>query len=132
MKASISFTEKLFAVILMNGSVPVKYGLRLNADSKYFDLKKALSPLCNINPYLLLVCEISNSQIKTILPDDIKVSSANATDLVAYQLPEGGDDCQSRSNSIIGINIEKGLKDIQRNSGNSTIMLHIFVSFMAL
>ncbi|CAD7081508.1 unnamed protein product [Hermetia illucens] len=103
-------------VILMNGSVPVKYGLRLNADSKYFDLKKALSPLCNINPYLLLVCEISNSQIKTILPDDIKVSSANATDLVAYQLPEGGDDCQSRSNSIIGINIEKGLKDIQRNS----------------
>lgn len=102
-------------VIFLDGTMPIKYGLRLNSDSKYLDFKKKLSTLCQLSPNLMLVCEISNSQIKCVLNDELKMKSVNATELVVYQLPEGGEDNRSRTSSIVGLNIEKGLKDIQRN-----------------
>lgn len=118
-----------FAVILLDGSVPIKYGLRLNSESKYFDLKRKLALLSYLNPNFMLICEIWNSQIRHIFPDDEKIKPSSAKELYCYQLPE---ECQdrSRSSSTMGINIEKGLKDIQRSSGrdynfNSYVLIEI-------
>ncbi|XP_037930663.1 ubiquitin carboxyl-terminal hydrolase 32 isoform X2 [Teleopsis dalmanni] len=102
-------------VILLDGSVPIKYGLRLNSESKYIELKRKLATLSYLNPNYMLVCEIWNSQIRQILADDQKIKPATAKELYVYQLPE---ECnyRSRSSSTLGISIEKGLKDIQRSS----------------
>ncbi|XP_059216867.1 ubiquitin carboxyl-terminal hydrolase 32 isoform X1 [Stomoxys calcitrans] len=106
-------------VILLDGAVPIKYGLRLNSESKYFDLKRKLASLSYLNPNFMLICEIWNSQIRHIFPDEEKIRPSSAKELYCYQLPE---ECQdrSRSSSTLAINIEKGLKDIQRSSAMLT------------
>lgn len=111
--------------ILLDGSVPIKYGIRLNSDGKYYDLKKALATLCNLNPSYMLLCEISNSQIKHIFNnnDDLKMKPINPADLYVYQLPidTSNGNSHSRTSSMFGVNIEKGLKDIQRSSGEFNV-----------
>ncbi|XP_058975366.1 ubiquitin carboxyl-terminal hydrolase 32 isoform X3 [Musca domestica] len=115
-------------VILLDGSVPVKYGLRLNSECKYFDLKRKLACVSYLNPNFMLICEIWNSQIRHIFPDEEKIKPTAAKELYCYQLPE---ECQdrSRSSSTMGVNIEKGLKDIQRSSA---AMLTAYDSFSSL
>uniref|UniRef100_A0A182M9T8 ubiquitinyl hydrolase 1 n=1 Tax=Anopheles culicifacies TaxID=139723 RepID=A0A182M9T8_9DIPT len=102
-------------VMLLDGSVPVKYGLRLNSEMKYWDLKKQLSELCGLEPDQMLICELSNSQIRLILPNEIRIKPSTACELYAYELPKIDSMLRSRTGSELGINIEKGLKDIQRN-----------------
>jgi ubiquitin carboxyl-terminal hydrolase 6/32 len=106
-------------VILLDGSVPVKYGLRLNSESKYWDMKKNLSEMCNLEPERMLVAELANSQIRTILPNDHKIKPSTACELYIYELPKPDMIPRSRAGSELAINIEKGLKDIQRNPGMS-------------
>lgn len=119
-------------VILLDGSEPIKYGLRLNSDSRYSDLKKDLSTLCNLHSSLMLVCELSNSQIRCSLPDGQKLKVSTATDLFVYEIPKG-DFWKVRNNSEVVLSIEQGLKDIQRNPGNclaaTSIISHYFLSF---
>lgn len=113
----VTFFFKFFVpVILLDGQVPVKYGLRLNSESKYIDFKRELSKLCNLDATLMLVCELSNSQIRCALPDDQKLKVSTATDLFVYEIPKS-DFFRQRSSTDIGINIENGLKDIQRSQG---------------
>uniref|UniRef100_A0A2M4A0P1 ubiquitinyl hydrolase 1 n=1 Tax=Anopheles triannulatus TaxID=58253 RepID=A0A2M4A0P1_9DIPT len=104
-------------VMLLDGSVPVKYGLRLNSEMKYWDLKKQLSELCNgaLDPDQMLICELSNSQIRFILPNEHRIKPSTACELYVYELPKVDGVLRSRAGSELGINIEKGLKDIQRN-----------------
>ncbi|XP_030372424.1 ubiquitin carboxyl-terminal hydrolase 32 isoform X2 [Scaptodrosophila lebanonensis] len=102
-------------VILLDGSVPIKYGLRLNSDCKYNDLKHKLATLCYLQPNFMLVCELWNSQIRQILPDEEKLHTQGAKNLYVYQLPEQSN-ARTRSNSTISMHIEQGLKDIQRSS----------------
>ncbi|XP_068142891.1 ubiquitin carboxyl-terminal hydrolase 32 isoform X1 [Drosophila tropicalis] len=102
-------------VILLDGSVPIKYGLRLNSECKYIDLKQKLATLCALQPSLMLVCELWNSQIRQVLNDEEKLRTQSAKDLYVYQLPEQS--CaRTRSNSALSMHIEQGLKDIQRSS----------------
>lgn len=103
------------AVILLDGSVPIKYGLRLNSDSKYIDLKNELTKLCGLNSDVMLVCELTGSQIKSIIADDQKVKITGPSDLYIYEVPRGYE--RPRTNSELGVIIEQGLKDIQRNPG---------------
>ncbi|XP_065362386.1 ubiquitin carboxyl-terminal hydrolase 32 isoform X2 [Calliphora vicina] len=114
-------------VILLDGSVPTKYGVRLNSESKYFDLKRKLASLCYLNPNFMLICEVWNSQIRHSFPDEDKIKPSSAKELYVYQLPEECAD-RSRSSSTLGINIEKGLKDIQRSSA----MLTAYDSYSSL
>lgn len=100
----------------MDGQVPVKYGLRLNSESKYIDFKRELSKLCNLDAALMLVCELSNSQIRCALPDEQKLKVSTATELFVYEIPKNGF-FRQRTSTEIGISIENGLKDIQRNQG---------------
>lgn len=106
--------------------MPVKYGLRLNSESKYVDFKKDLSKLCNLDADLMLVCELSNSQIRCILADEQKLKVSTATELFVYEIPKS--DFFRKRNST-EISIENGLKDIQRNKGK---LLRLTVSFFLL
>lgn len=53
-----------FVVIKLEGSTPVRYGLRLNMDEKYMGLKKQLSELCSLKPEQILLTEVHTSNIK--------------------------------------------------------------------
>lgn len=105
------------SVIRLDGSIPIKFGLRLNSDSKYSDFKSELSQLCHLDAKLMLVCELSNSQIRCALPDNQKLKVSTATELFVYEIPKG-DFWMTRNNTEVVLNIEQGLKDIQRNPGN--------------
>lgn len=105
-------------LILLDGSVPVKYGIRMNSEARYCNLKKELSTICGcVESELMLCCEVSDSQIKSILPNEQKIKPITATELYVYELPKGGCCDRPRTSSELGVNIEKGLKDIQRNPG---------------
>lgn len=51
-------------VIKLDGTTPVRYGLRLNMDEKYTGLKKQLSELCSLKPEQILLAEVHTSNIK--------------------------------------------------------------------
>lgn len=102
-------------MILLDGSVPIKYGIRLNPDLKYYDLKVELSKLCGISLEQLLICELYGSQIRVVFKDDQKIRANNSLDFYCYELPKGYG--RPRTSSEMGVNIEQGLKDIQRNQG---------------
>lgn len=55
-------------VIKLDGSTPVRYGLRLNMDEKYTGLKKQLSELCSLKPEQILLAEVHSSNIKVFTP----------------------------------------------------------------
>jgi hypothetical protein len=44
--------------------VPVKYGLTLDMEAKYSDLKPSLSQLCKIPPQNLILVDIVHSQFR--------------------------------------------------------------------
>lgn len=54
-------------VIKLDGTTPVRYGLRLNMDEKYTGLKKQLSDLCGLKSEQILLAEVHGSNIKVIL-----------------------------------------------------------------
>lgn len=54
-------------VIRLDGSVPVKYGLRSPMDASYQSLKERLSSLCHIPADNLLFAEVSGAMIKVTL-----------------------------------------------------------------
>ena len=56
--------KKMFLVIRLDGSVPVKYGLRLPMDTTYLLLKERLTSLCDISSDHLLFAEVSGAMIK--------------------------------------------------------------------
>ncbi|XP_050441466.1 ubiquitin carboxyl-terminal hydrolase 32 [Adelges cooleyi] len=72
-------------VIKLDGTVPVKYGLRMNADDKYSVVKSKLSSLSGIPYNNLKLTEIIGAQIKTIIIDEQKVKPGSL--LYAYELP---------------------------------------------
>ncbi|KAJ8916678.1 hypothetical protein NQ315_000323 [Exocentrus adspersus] len=76
------------AVVRLNGDCPVKYGVRLNSEAKYMELKEQLRDLCDIRPDRLLLAEVAECQIRALLPDDTRVNPTTATELYAYELPD--------------------------------------------
>lgn len=56
----------ILIVVKLDGSVPIKYGLRLNNDEKYGGLKTALSSLCGIPPHLIKLAEVQGALIKVL------------------------------------------------------------------
>lgn len=51
-------------MIKLDGTVPVKYGLRMNADDKHSVVKSKLSSLSGISANNLKLAEIIGAQIK--------------------------------------------------------------------
>lgn len=61
------------SVIKLNGTMPMKFSLRLNADDTYVTVKQQLSQRCSIPSYLLKLVQISGSNIKVKCDDRIRV-----------------------------------------------------------
>lgn len=74
-------------VIRLDGSVPVKYGLRLNMDEKYRALKRELSSLTTVPAEQILLVEIVGPVVKTLPHDTQKVRNMLGGSLYAYELP---------------------------------------------
>ncbi|XP_068086711.1 ubiquitin carboxyl-terminal hydrolase 32 [Anabrus simplex] len=88
-----SYIHVQVIVIRLDGSVPIKYGLRLNMDEKYSSIKSALAPLCGVPAHLLRLAEVTAAQIKNIPPDDQKIKTLVGGSLYAYELPDMGSVC---------------------------------------
>ena len=59
------FDPFLYLVVMrLDGSQPVKYGIKVEVDDKYRSLKQSLSELCGIPSSKLLLVEISGSVIR--------------------------------------------------------------------
>ncbi|KAK9874217.1 hypothetical protein WA026_002571 [Henosepilachna vigintioctopunctata] len=82
-----SYTLCEVLVIRLSGETPIKYGLRLNSEAKYMELKEQLADLCDIDPERLLLAEVAYSQIKQILSEETKINHLTATEIYAYELP---------------------------------------------
>ena len=64
-----------YLVMTLDGSVPIKYGVRLNMDEKYRMLKKALSELTDIPTNQILLVEILGPVVKVSAIKKPKLSS---------------------------------------------------------
>ncbi|KAK8745322.1 hypothetical protein OTU49_000128, partial [Cherax quadricarinatus] len=82
-----SFVYLEVIVVKLDGSVPVKYGLRLNSDSRYYDVKQHLHILTGIPPHQIMLSELANAQIKYIPMDEGRVRTVSGSALFAYELP---------------------------------------------
>nr|XP_056721237.1 ubiquitin carboxyl-terminal hydrolase 32 [Euleptes europaea] len=83
-----SYMHLEITVIKLDGTTPVRYGLRLNMDEKYTGLKKQLSDLCGLKPEQILLAEVLNSNIKNFPQDNQKVRSGSG--LCAFEVPIPG------------------------------------------
>uniref|UniRef100_A0A672QVL1 ubiquitinyl hydrolase 1 n=1 Tax=Sinocyclocheilus grahami TaxID=75366 RepID=A0A672QVL1_SINGR len=77
-------------VIKLDGSTPVRYGLRLNMDEKYMGLKKQLGELCSLKPEQILLAEVHTSNIKNFPQDNQKVRHSVNGFLCAFEIPVPG------------------------------------------
>uniref|UniRef100_A0A8C5CHN0 ubiquitinyl hydrolase 1 n=1 Tax=Gadus morhua TaxID=8049 RepID=A0A8C5CHN0_GADMO len=77
-------------VIKLDGSTPVRFGLRLNMDEKYTGLKKQLSELCTLKPEQILLAEVHTSNIKNFPQDNQKVRLSINGFLCAFEIPVPG------------------------------------------
>uniref|UniRef100_A0A3B4B8A3 ubiquitinyl hydrolase 1 n=1 Tax=Periophthalmus magnuspinnatus TaxID=409849 RepID=A0A3B4B8A3_9GOBI len=77
-------------VIKLDGSTPVRFGLRLNMDEKYTGLKKQLSELCSLKPEQILLAEVHSSNIKNFPLDNQKVRMSVNGFLCAFEIPVPG------------------------------------------
>lgn len=120
-------------VTKLDGSCPIKYGLRLNSESKYWDLKNHLAPLCNLDPHSILICHIDSAQIKCVFSNGQKINPISSLALYVYELPKSFDSPEKSRNSSAELgSIEKGLKDIQRSQGNYSFSLTFLCPFFSI
>ncbi|XP_045069861.1 ubiquitin carboxyl-terminal hydrolase 32-like isoform X1 [Coregonus clupeaformis] len=77
-------------VIMLDGSTPVRFGLRLNMDDKYTGLKKQLGELCRLKPDQILLAEVHTSNIKNFPQDNQKVRLSVNGFLCAFEIPVPG------------------------------------------
>lgn len=94
------FFNKIYTVILLNGSIPIKYGLSLNSDSTFCVVKQEISKLCSLNVNNLLICELFNSQIKRVYGDNEKLQPTTLKELYIYELPPEQKLCHMQGNTI--------------------------------
>uniref|UniRef100_A0A3B5L6N0 ubiquitinyl hydrolase 1 n=1 Tax=Xiphophorus couchianus TaxID=32473 RepID=A0A3B5L6N0_9TELE len=89
-------------VIKLDGSTPVRYGLRLNMDEKYTGLKKLLSELCSLKPEQILLAEVHASNIKNFPQDNQKVRLSVNGFLCAFEVPVPGSPTSLSSPTLTG------------------------------
>ncbi|XP_065429191.1 ubiquitin carboxyl-terminal hydrolase 32 isoform X15 [Chrysemys picta bellii] len=85
-----SYMHLEITVIKLDGTTPVRYGLRLNMDEKYTGLKKQLSELCGLKPEQILLAEVHSSNIKNFPQDNQKVRLSVNGFLCAFEIPVPG------------------------------------------
>lgn len=71
--------------------------------------------MCGLDTGVMLICELHGSKIKSFLKDEQKIKLQGATDLYVYEVPRSNS--KPKTSFDLNVNIEQGLKDIQRNPG---------------
>ncbi len=61
--------ELFVAVMRLDGSIPIKYGLRLSVDEKYKALKKHVSILTSLPVTQILLAEVMGAVVKVSFPN---------------------------------------------------------------
>lgn len=95
-----SYVRCEIRVILLDGSVPVKYGVRVNSEGTYSDLKKRLSNLCGLTPESMLLVELIGATVGRTFDDNTKIKPSSASELYIYEIPDeiedndSGTDCE--------------------------------------
>ncbi|XP_030848149.1 ubiquitin carboxyl-terminal hydrolase 32 isoform X3 [Strongylocentrotus purpuratus] len=92
-------------VVRLDGSVPVKYGLRLNTDDKYKSLKKQLADLCDMGSDQLVLAEIGGAMVRSFPSEAQKIRTMLGGILYAYEVPQTSPSsgiCKSASQGSIG------------------------------
>ncbi|XP_015223155.2 ubiquitin carboxyl-terminal hydrolase 32 isoform X2 [Lepisosteus oculatus] len=116
-----SYMHLEITVIKLDGSTPVRYGLRLNMDEKYTGLKKQLSELCVLKPDQILLAEVHASNIKNFPLDNQKVRLSVSGFLCAFEIPVPGSPTSISSPSSIEVApLANGIPAMASN-GNSLI-----------
>ncbi len=72
-------------VMRQNGSVPIKYGLTMDMEARYSNIKPKLSNLCNIPASNLILVDIVQSQFRLISNEEQKLKGLNGSCLFAYE-----------------------------------------------
>ncbi|KAK4012122.1 hypothetical protein OUZ56_021219 [Daphnia magna] len=112
-----SYVHVEVVVLRLDGSLPVKYGLRLPMDATYLLLKERLASLCQISPDHLLFAEVSGAMIKTFPGVNSKVRPTSGLALFAYQVLSSTEVIQllPANGGNIGAP-DSGAKDANRNN----------------
>lgn len=110
-------------VTRLDGSVPIKYGIRLNMDEKYKALKKELSRLTSIPPDQILFVEIMGPIVKALPKDNQMVKTLVGGVLYAYELPPHEEikpmTIEEEKGTVLKNSV--GLNDIQRGLATKKI-----------
>ncbi|CAI8055035.1 Ubiquitin carboxyl-terminal hydrolase 32 [Geodia barretti] len=75
-------------VVRLDGSQPVRYGLKLEVDDKYRALLATLSRLTGIKKSNLLLVEMFGATIRSFPPDSTKIRSQLGGWLYAFEIPD--------------------------------------------
>ncbi|XP_039266977.2 ubiquitin carboxyl-terminal hydrolase 32-like [Styela clava] len=74
-------------LVKLNCLRPMKYGLQLNMEEKYYEVRTRLSALCDVECDRLLLVEISGARIKSFVSDNHKVRTGVVGGLYAFEIP---------------------------------------------
>ncbi|XP_013889081.1 ubiquitin carboxyl-terminal hydrolase 32 [Austrofundulus limnaeus] len=110
-------------VIKLDGSTPVRYGLRLNMDEKYTGLKKQLSELCSLKPEQILLAEVHASNIKNFPQDNQKVRLSVSGFLCAFEVPVPGSPTSLSSPTLTDITPTANGSAANGHLGNNPILM---------
>ncbi|XP_071850144.1 ubiquitin carboxyl-terminal hydrolase 32-like isoform X3 [Apostichopus japonicus] len=107
-------------VVRIDGSVPLKYGLRLNLDDKYRTLKRELAELCNLSAEQLLLVEIAGAMVKSFPQDNQKVRSFVGA--YAYEIPLVQDDTKKADEEVKNTESPQGTSSTTTSSTSASNM----------
>ncbi|XP_034723889.1 ubiquitin carboxyl-terminal hydrolase 32 isoform X9 [Etheostoma cragini] len=110
-------------VIKLDGSTPVRYGLRLNMDEKYTGLKKQLSELCSLKPEQILLAEVHTSNIKNFPQDNHKVRLSVNGFLCAFEIPVPGSPTSLSSPTLTDITPVANCSAANGDLGSKTVLI---------
>ncbi|KAI3354671.1 hypothetical protein L3Q82_019160 [Scortum barcoo] len=110
-------------VIKLDGSTPVRYGLRLNMDEKYTGLKKQLSELCSLKPEQILLAEVHTSNIKNFPQDNQKVRLSVNGFLCAFEIPVPGSPTSLSSPTLTDITLIANGPAANGNLANKPVLI---------
>ncbi|KAK5929796.1 hypothetical protein CgunFtcFv8_011000 [Champsocephalus gunnari] len=110
-------------VIKLDGSTPVRYGLRLNMDEKYTGLKKQLSELCSLKPEQILLAEVHTSNIKTFPQDNHKVRLSVNGFLCAFEIPVPGSPTSLCSPTLTDVTLTANGSAPNGDLGNKPVLI---------
>ncbi|XP_031728294.1 ubiquitin carboxyl-terminal hydrolase 32 isoform X4 [Anarrhichthys ocellatus] len=110
-------------VIKLDGSTPVRYGLRLNMDEKYTGLKKQLSELCSLKPEQILLAEVHTSNIKNFPQDNHKVRLSVNGFMCAFEIPVPGSPTSLSSPTLTDITPIANGSAAKDNLGSQPVLI---------